>query len=231
VTTGGPSVRGVIFDLDDTLIDHRGSATLALRRWLPTLGVSPSESIVSAWFKAEDRHFPRWSSGEITSVEQRRDRLREVLPVAGVPTGDDEELDGLFAGYLACYRECWTTFDDVGPTLRRLHDDGIDLAVLSNGIADQQRAKVEATGFGDLLGPPFTPDGIGCGKPDPAAFLTVCSAMALSPATVLHVGDRHDLDVLAARAAGLQAVHLDRRDRGPLDEPTRITTLAHLSVG
>ena len=42
---------------------------------------------------------------------------------------------------------------------------------------------------------------------------------------MLHVGDLFDLDVLAARAARLRAVHLDRHGRGPLDEPDRITTL------
>ncbi|MGK5678183.1 hypothetical protein [Actinoplanes sp. URMC 104] len=37
--------------------------------------------------------------------------------------------------------------------------------------------------------------------------------------------DRHDLDVVPARAAGLRAIHLDRHGAGPLDEPERVTTL------
>jgi FMN phosphatase YigB (HAD superfamily) len=41
-------------------------------------------------------------------------------------------------------------------------------------------------------------------------FLTACARLGLPPAAVLHVGDRYDLDVVAARAAGLPAVHLDR---------------------
>jgi putative hydrolase of the HAD superfamily len=229
--SGRPSpVRGVIFDLDDTLIDHRGSAVRALRLWLPTLGVTPSDTLIDAWFEAEDRHFPRWSSGEITYAEQRRDRLRDVLPAAGLRPGDDEDLDRMFGEYLARYRDSWVTFEDVGPALGRLHHAGVAVAVLSNGVAEQQRAKVAATGFGDLLGPVLTPDTIGCAKPDPNSFLTVCRSMELPPAAVLHVGDRYDLDVVAPRAAGLQAVHLDRWSRGPLDEPARITTLAQLSV-
>jgi putative hydrolase of the HAD superfamily len=47
---------------------------------------------------------------------------------------------------------------------------------------------------------------------------------------VLSVGDRHDLDVLPARAAGLQAVHLDRLDAGPTDEPHRIKSLRDLAL-
>ncbi|WP_209307684.1 hypothetical protein [Geodermatophilus sp. DF01-2] len=50
----------------------------------------------------------------------------------------------------------------------------------------------------------------------------------MTPAEVLHVGDLYDLGVLAARAAGLHALHLDRQDGGPHDEPCRITTLRDL---
>ena len=61
-----------------------------------------------------------------------------------------------------------------------------------------------------------------------AAYLTVCASIGVAPAEVLHIGDRYDLDVLAARAAGLAAVHLDRDDAGPHEEPHRLTSLARL---
>jgi putative hydrolase of the HAD superfamily len=226
-----PPVRGVVFDLDDTLLDHRGSATRALGRWLPRLGASPDAGVVAAWFEAEERHFPRWSAGEITFTEQRRLRLRDVLPAAGVEPGDDEELDRLFAGYLACYQASWTVFDDVAPTVRSLHRAGVAMAVLTNGLGEQQRAKVAATGLAHRLGPVLTPEETGASKPDPAAYLTACARLGLEPGVVLHVGDRHDLDVEAARAAGLRAVHLDRRGAGPTDEPWRISSLTDLPAG
>jgi putative hydrolase of the HAD superfamily len=231
VTAGAPvPVRGVVFDLDDTLLDHRGSAVRALHRWLPGLGVAPTPAIVDAWFEAEDRHFPRWSAGEITHPEQRRDRLRDFLPATGVTVGNDDRLDREYADYLACYRASWVTFEDVGPTVERLHRAGLVVGVLSNGLAEQQQAKVESTGWAQLLGPLCTPDRTGFAKPDPSAFLAVCQAVELPPAAVLHVGDRHDLDVVAARAAGLQAVHLDRQGRGPVTETARITSLHQLRI-
>jgi len=222
-------VGGVIFDLDDTLIDHRGSARQALRRWLPELGVTPTDELVAAWFGAEERHFATYSSGDITYGEQRRRRLRQFLPAAGLVPGDDDELDDLFAGYLVRYRASWITYDDVGPAVTTLHRSGISLAVLTNGVADQQHAKVASTGRADLLGPVFTAEELGVAKPDPEAYLMVCRHLGLPPSSVVHVGDRYDLDVEGARAAGLQAIHLDRRGTGPLDEPARITSLDQLS--
>jgi FMN phosphatase YigB (HAD superfamily) len=33
--SGAPAVRAVVFDLDDTLLDHTGSVRAALSAWLP----------------------------------------------------------------------------------------------------------------------------------------------------------------------------------------------------
>ena len=187
------------------------------------------DELVAAWFGAEERHFATYSSGDITYGEQRRRRLRQFLPAAGLVPGDDDELDDLFAGYLVRYRASWITYDDVGPAVTTLHRSGISLAVLTNGVADQQHAKVASTGRADLLGPVFTAEELGVAKPDPEAYLMVCRHLGLPPSSVVHVGDRYDLDVEGARAAGLQAIHLDRRGTGPLDEPARITSLDQLA--
>jgi putative hydrolase of the HAD superfamily len=56
----------------------------------------------------------------------------------------------------------------------------------------------------------FTAEAIGVAKPHRNAFHVVCQAFDLPPDRVLYVGDDYAIDVLAARAAGLQAVHFDR---------------------
>jgi HAD superfamily hydrolase (TIGR01509 family) len=46
---------------------------------------------------------------------------------------------------------------------------------------------------------------LGRGKPDPTIFLEAARRLGLPPETVLHVGDRWELDVVGARAAGMSA--------------------------
>ncbi|GIM96670.1 hypothetical protein Ato02nite_084630 [Paractinoplanes toevensis] len=104
------------------------------------------------------------------------------------------------------------------------------MAVLTNGSREQQHQKLTRTGLAGRVGPMFTVEDVGAAKPDQAAFLAACARLDLPPSSVLSVGDRHDLDVLPARAAGLRAVHLDRRDEGPHDEPHRIRSLADLRL-
>ncbi len=50
---------------------------------------------------------------------------------------------------------------------------------------------------------------VGFEKPDPRIFLHVMDDLGLDPSRVLHVGDLYDIDVVGARAAGLDAVLVD----------------------
>jgi putative hydrolase of the HAD superfamily len=222
-------VDAVIFDLDGTLVDHVGSVTAALHAWLPSLGVVATDDLAEAWFDAEERHFPAWRSRQISFAEQRRRRLRDFLPLIGIDPGADKDLDAIFAGYLACYEAAWTTFPDVDAALTALADTGLKTAVLTNGTVEQQTAKLNAVGLRGRTGPVFTAEELGAAKPDSSTYLTVCTQLDVNPGAALHVGDPYELDVLAPRAAGLRAVLLDRADRGPYDEPHRITSLDQLA--
>ena len=84
------TMRAVGFDLDGTLFDHRGSARTAVDTFARHVGIEPTETAREDWFAAEAEQFERWRSGEISFVEQRRERLRAVLPRwdASVPEDD-----------------------------------------------------------------------------------------------------------------------------------------------
>jgi putative hydrolase of the HAD superfamily len=219
----------VIFDLDGTLFDHRLSAVTAIGAWLPELGAAVDDALLSEWFALEDRHFVTWQAGRIDFVEQRRRRLTEFLPLIAVEPGGPEELDDLYRHYLAHYQRSWTGFEDAGPAVAAVDGAGLKRAVLTNGAVALQNAKIDAIGLTGRLGQVFTAEGLGTAKPEPASYLAVCASLGVPPDQVLHIGDRYDLDVVAARAAGLAAVHLDRTGAGPLTEPHRLTSLTQLA--
>ena len=220
----------VLLDLDGTLLDHVTSVRRALERWSAELAPPRvPEDLLGAWLAAEQRHFPAWRDGSASFAEQRRRRLRDVLPLLGLPVGGDADLDAVFAGYLTAYEAAWTAFDDVDDALAGLAAAGMPTAVLTNGVVPQQRAKLAALGLLDRVGPALTAEELGVAKPDPRVFARACAQLGRPPAEVVSVGDDHALDVVAARAAGLRAVHLDREGAGPEDEAHRTTTLRGLA--
>ena len=140
--------------------------------------------------------------------------------------GADADLDEVFRGYPTLDEAAWRCFPDVESALATLARRRVPTVVLTNGTEEQQRAKVVATGLAGRVGPLLTAEGIGTAKPDRRAYLLACEALSVEPALVLHVGDDHALDVVAARRAGLGAVHLDRSG-GRLDS-ARIRSLREL---
>jgi putative hydrolase of the HAD superfamily len=220
-------LRGVLLDLDDTLFDHHGAVGKALEGWLPTVGVPGTPALHALWDEIAERHLRSWRERRVTFREQRRRRLRDFLPAIQVSYAESE-LDEIFAGYLRHYEAAWRPFPDVAGALTAIAGAGLRTAVLTNGSTRQQHDKLTRIGLAGRVGPVYTIEDLGVGKPQPEAFRLACERWGLPPAAVLSVGDNHALDVLPAREAGLRATHLDRAGRGPHDEPSRITSLSEL---
>lgn len=106
----------------------------------------------------------------------------------------------------------WVVFSDVRPALDALKRDGVRLGVVSNW--DSRLPEIlellnldhyfEQIGVSHLEG---------IEKPDPALFHRVLDAMKATPSQALHVGDVPRLDLLGARAAGIDGLLVDRRNR------------------
>jgi putative hydrolase of the HAD superfamily len=115
---------------------------------------------------------------------------------------------------------------DAHQALERLRALGYRLAGVSNSDGSAE-AKLQAAGLADHLEWVLDSALEGVAKPDPALFLRAVTRLDLPPERCLYVGDLYASDVLAARAAGLEAVLFDRSGR--YDNPcTRVTSLSEL---
>ncbi|MFI6521056.1 HAD family hydrolase [Spirillospora sp. NPDC050679] len=212
-------IEAVLFDLDGTLLDHAGAAAAALADVQP-------HADARRWAELNDLGVDRYLAGELTFAEQRRFRVATLARELGLGEWDDARADAWFAAYLARYEANWRAFPDAAPALAELA--GLRLGVITNGDAAQQRAKLARLA---LPLPHVTISSeAGAAKPAPEIFQAACADLALPPSAVAYVGDRLDVDAVAATAAGLRGVWLDRADAPPPADPPvpRITTLAEL---
>jgi putative hydrolase of the HAD superfamily len=130
----------MLFDLDDTLLDHKSAARKAATALYHEQGrEEPMADFLEAWQEALEKHYSRYLAGELTHQEQRRARLREVL---GSALGD-AAADQLFEFYREVYEQAWTLYDDVLPCLDRL-DDQYRLGIITNGDPTQQARKLKS---------------------------------------------------------------------------------------
>jgi putative hydrolase of the HAD superfamily len=218
--------RLVIFDLDGTLFDHQAAAGRAVLAWLEQWGVPESDlpSLVSAWLEVEELHFAAVRSLEVPFQEIRRRRLRDFLPLVGHPVVESD-LDEVFGIYLELYEANWQPYPEAVDAVTAIRRAGFATAVLTNGDQEQQEAKVAAIGLLDLCGPVFASRALGVGKPDRRSYEAVLNALGVHAEEAVMVGDNYELDVLAARAAGLGGIHLDRVGSHPAADSHRIRSL------
>jgi putative hydrolase of the HAD superfamily len=107
----------------------------------------------------------------------------------------------------------WRVFPEVHSVLAALRHAGLQLAVISN-FTDALIAVCrthDLDGYFDCLVASAT---MGAQKPDTAIFREALRRTGADPAAALHVGDNYVADVLGARAAGMDAVLLDRSRSG-----------------
>ena len=127
------------------------------------------------------------------------------------------------------YYEAEDLYPDALPALVGLRGRGLFV-----GVAGNQSARLEGW-FAELgceVDYVASSARLGVGKPDPSFFEALVAAAGCEPAEAAYVGDRVDIDVLPAKAAGMVAVHLRRGPWGYLQDASaadlRVDSLTEL---
>ncbi|MDH3684627.1 MAG: HAD family hydrolase [Myxococcales bacterium] len=218
------SLRVLVFDLDDTLLDERpgrlaGRAALAatLRESAPHVSqerfAAAYERAATIFWGDERRH----RRGRLDLVAARV----EIVSAALSEIGHANELDA---------REASRRYHDAATASHRLMPGALEalecarervdrLVLLTNGAADPQTAKIGRFDLASWFDHIQIEGVFGLGKPEPEAFRHAVEAVGATVGEALMVGNDFDHDVLGALGAGLEAVWVDVHARGAPAEP------------
>ena len=188
-----PSVRGVIVDLDGTMVDTLGDFEAALNRMLAELDLPPvTRALV-------ERTVGKGSEHLIRSVLEHQLALPQVNAL----------MEPAWRIYQRHYLEINGAFSDVYPgvlaALQQWQGSGLQLACLTNKPLDFARPLLKAKGLDVFFAQVFGGDSFERKKPDPLPLHKTCEALGTLAAQTLMVGDSEN-DGLAARAAGCPVV-------------------------
>lgn len=207
------TIRGVLFDIDDTLVDLEYAMTTALREvsehLLPGLDQAGWERFGRIFTHETTHYYDRYLAGELTFNDQRLLRGRAALGHFGVDLADGEEAHRWLSAYGRLQPSYVRAFEDVVPLLDALDAAGIPYGAVSNNVHDYQRAKLDGAGL-DRIRHLVGTDTVGVAKPEPAIYLEGVRLLGTLPAETLYVGDNRMLDAEGSTAAGLVGVWLNR---------------------
>jgi len=188
-----PAVRGVIVDLDGTMVDTLGDFEAALNRMLAELDLPPVSR------KLVERTVGKGSEHLIRSVLEHQLALPQVNAL----------MEPAWRIYQRHYLEINGAFSDVYPgvltALQQWQGSGLQLACLTNKPLDFARPLLKAKGLDVFFTQVFGGDSFERKKPDPLPLHKTCEALGTLAAQTLMVGDSEN-DGLAARAAGCPVV-------------------------
>lgn len=201
------TLRGILFDLDDTLADSSGTEEIVWEVVADTIaehvpGVERAE-LRRRYLDVLEGHYAELAAGRIDFLTFRRRRLEDALSPWG------EVSDELLERYVAAKSRIadeLQPFPQAVATVRALRGAGIRVGVLTNGPSDFQRRKLEVSGLGPELDAIAISEELGAAKPEREAFERALALLETRAEETAMVGDSLANDVAGGLAAGLAAV-------------------------
>ncbi len=203
------AIRAITLDLDDTL-------------WPVGPAIVRAEELAHAWLSeraaavAADWPTQRLRELRASIYEARAELRHDLLQIRRLALAQAFEqcgiggetsaptIEGALDVFMTARNEV-ELYPEVIACLERL-SRRYRIASLTNGNAHLGRI-----GLAHLFHATVSAHAHGTSKPDPALFHIACRELGCEPHEVVHLGDDADLDVRAARVAGLQSVWINRQ--------------------
>jgi putative hydrolase of the HAD superfamily len=200
-------LRAVLFDLDDTLFDHRLCAHTALSElhagYEPFRGSPyPEFERLHASF-LEELH-RRVMTGELPLDEARQERFRRLFAAVGVPAPDDV-IVAAAETYRQGYRRIRKPIAGAAALLAAVKTKA-RVAIVSNNLLEEQRDKLRHCALDEYIDVLVVSEEAGVSKPEPLIFGIALERLGCRKDEVVMVGDSWPADIEGAIAAGIRPI-------------------------
>lgn len=216
---GSPPLRAVLFDNDGTLVDSERLCNLALQQQFAGYGVDLPLAELLAHYRG----------GRLHDIFSRLCAAHQLNLPADYESEYRARLQQLFAAQLR-------PVEGATALLQQLQQQGLTLAVVSNGPQSKLRFTLEHCGllpfFAANSQPAADPalfSAYDCGlfKPDPALYLHAAAALGVAPKQCIIVEDSLP-GVQAGVAAGIRTFFLNHYQEACPPGAIELTALAEL---
>ena len=213
-------IKAVMFDLDDTIFDHKAARLAALtalqledRRFRKV----PLSALESRHGRLLQKNNKRVVRGEVSLSASRLDIIRQLAGESGISL-TEENVARYMELYDRTYQENRHAVPGAAKLVRRLVGT-VTLCIVSNGHSDIQMEKVRLCGVEDLFDHYIFSGDIRFMKPKPEIFHAALGRCGALPKETVIIGDSWNADIVGATNIGIHAVWLSRYGQ-PCPDPS-----------
>lgn len=214
--------RAMLIDMDDTILSAYGRPEIAWNHiaseFADELKPLPPQQVA-----AEILTFARsfWSTAEpvwrLKLDEARRLTVSggfDALAAAGHARLPDELATRIADRFTAYREEEMFVFPGAHDAIDELKARGVKLALVTNGAAETQRAKVERFALSHRFDHIQIEGEHGFGKPDERAYLHAMEALGVTAPDTWMVGDNLEWEIAAPQRLGIYSIWMDVHGEG-----------------
>lgn len=209
--------KALLFDLDNTICDHRTSLEIRLDHAFEPILTDPDQraaAVEASVAIATDgtAHFPELLG-----------RFKIERP---------EDIDHAIERYGSDRYRGLELYDDALDVLHEVREQ-FTVGMITNGPTDIQQPKIDLLAIEHLFDFTLISESTGFWKPDPRIFEMALSLAGVAAHEAVYIGDSPGHDVAGAQAAGIPAVWMNRTgqewaaDRHPELEVTDLRSFVH----
>ena len=207
-------IRGIIFDLDNTLCNYNESAIngrVAVFEYLKTKYPHLTDELLKkAFHDSSVAALKEYMTGELNERKRQVRRFYLFLKYLNL----DKKEDPVFLRSLYYEKgiEHLKLYDGVRETLATLKSR-FKLALLTNGLVDLQNQKLDKIGIRNFFDCIIISEEVGIDKPNPKIFEVVLDCLGLKREEVIYVGDDPPFDIVGAKNAGIKVVWFNPKNK------------------
>jgi putative hydrolase of the HAD superfamily len=205
-------LKAVLFDLDDTISDHRYSSRAGLRALqeaVPALQAMSLAALEVLHLRLLNEVHLRILGGELTFEQGRAERYRRLFDHCAIPLSQ-QHIERVYPRYAAAYQSHKRAVPGAVQLLEALHGK-VKLAIITNHYsAEEQYEKLDEYHLRPLFDTITISAQAGCSKPDPKIFALTLEQLGVDPSEAVMIGDSWSSDIEGATGAGISAIWLNR---------------------
>ncbi|MDJ0771074.1 MAG: YjjG family noncanonical pyrimidine nucleotidase [Ilumatobacter sp.] len=189
----------LLFDLDHTLLDSDASERLAYAHTMATVGVTDGERHFERYVAINRGMWTAVERGEMQPTDVRHRRFEQFNGELGL-AADPHDMADAFVWGLGAFGDL---YDGALAVLDQLAARA-SLALVTNGLSDVQRARIERLGLGDYFDAVVISSEVGVTKPRPEIFDVAFEQLGRpSKVSAVMIGDSLTSDIKGGAEYGI----------------------------